>query len=88
LQKEGAVFEIAARNAAGKESEKAKGTVVKVQVNITANEYHLGIDSFITGTSDSTVTKVKVLVDGTILRQTATSDGAYSIYAKDVVKDA
>ncbi|WP_241677774.1 immunoglobulin-like domain-containing protein, partial [Bacillus cereus] len=88
LQKEGSVFEIAARNAAGKESEKVKGTVAKVKVNITANEYHLGIDNSITGTSDSGITKVKVVVDDTILRQAVTSDGAYSIYAKDIVKGA
>ncbi|PER34843.1 hypothetical protein COL26_31450, partial [Bacillus thuringiensis] len=85
LQKIGNTFEIAAIDAEGHESEKTKGTVVGF---ITANEYRLGIDKFVTGKIGLTTTKVKIVVDGVELRQTATSNGTYEIYAEDLIKNA
>ncbi|EJQ43726.1 hypothetical protein IEQ_05054, partial [Bacillus cereus BAG6X1-2] len=88
LQKEGTVFEIAARDAAGTESQRSKGTVQGKKVDMTAKVFQLGIDEYIEGTVGESVQKMKVLVDGEALRQTMVVDGTYKIYAKDLVKDA
>ncbi|MGH0590628.1 Ig-like domain-containing protein, partial [Bacillus mycoides] len=86
LQKEGAEFEIAARDAAGTESVRTKGIVKALPATLTVNEYQIGTDN-ITGTASPSITKVKILVDGDIIRQTSTNEGSFAIYARDIVKD-
>ncbi|MES5896820.1 Ig-like domain-containing protein [Bacillus cereus group sp. RP43] len=88
LQKEGAVFEIAARDVAGTESKKTQGTVLGVEATMTAKSFHLGTDNYIEGTVSATIQKVKIIVDGELLRQTTVENGTYKIYARDLVKDA
>ncbi|MES5896838.1 Ig-like domain-containing protein [Bacillus cereus group sp. RP43] len=88
LQKEGAVFEIAARDVAGTESKKTQGTVLGVEATMTAKAFHLGTDNYIDGTVSATIQKVKIIVDGEVLRQTTVENGTYKIYARDLVKDA
>ncbi|MFJ8120014.1 immunoglobulin-like domain-containing protein [Bacillus mycoides] len=49
----------------------------------------MGTDDYIEGTINTTsIQKVKIVVDGEVLRQTTTINGAYKIYARDLVKGA
>ncbi|PHA05920.1 hypothetical protein COE70_33735, partial [Bacillus cereus] len=84
LRTAGNTFEIAAIDADGQVGKKATGIVTE---RMDSNVFILGTDQFVTGTISSSVTKVKIVVDGQVLRQTATIDGTYKIYAEDLITD-
>ncbi|CAM4104596.1 Ig-like domain-containing protein [Listeria booriae] len=54
--------------------------------NVTANQYNIFSGENVTGTADAAVTRVKLVVNGTDVRTTATSGGSYAIYAQDQIK--
>ncbi|EOA2660226.1 immunoglobulin-like domain-containing protein [Listeria monocytogenes] len=54
--------------------------------NLTANEYNLAKDENVTGTSDTGITRVQLVVNDVVVRATATANGSYAIYAEDQIK--
>ncbi|MFJ8119850.1 Ig-like domain-containing protein, partial [Bacillus mycoides] len=86
LQKEGAVFEIAARDAKGIEGQRTKGTVLADHrpEAPTINEYYT-TDDYARGVAKG-ASKVAIYVDGKLVRTAGVNeDGTYVIYTGDVV---
>lgn len=91
LRTAGNTFQIAAVDANGIIGSMTKGTVLvdnRVDSKLTANDYNLAVDQSVTGEAGKDITRVKIYVNGELKRQTNVADGAYSIYAKDVITKA
>ncbi|MBC1826631.1 hypothetical protein HCI96_05675 [Listeria seeligeri] len=64
------------------------GTVLldnRVATKLTANIYNLASDQTVSRQADTDIACVKIYVNGELKRQTNVVDGAYGIYAKDVI---
>ncbi|MFJ8119849.1 Ig-like domain-containing protein, partial [Bacillus mycoides] len=86
LQKEGAVFEIAARDAKGIESQRTQGTVLADQrpAAPTIDDYY-ATDAYAKGKAKG-ASRVAVYADGKFVRTTSVNeDGTYRIYTGDIV---
>ncbi|MBC2195758.1 immunoglobulin-like domain-containing protein [Listeria booriae] len=85
----GNTFQIAAVDASNNIGTKATGTVKKddrAAYKLTANDYNIATDETVKGTAGSSITRVKIEVDGVIKRQTTVgADGSYAIYAADAI---
>ncbi|EEO3343509.1 hypothetical protein G5799_002712 [Listeria monocytogenes] len=91
LRTAGDTFQIAAIDANGIIGSMTKGTVLvdnRVDSKLTANDYNLAVDQSVTGEAGIDITRVKIYVNGELKRQTNVVDGAYGIYAKDVITKA
>ncbi|EAC3456743.1 hypothetical protein ARX99_14320 [Listeria monocytogenes] len=91
LRTAGNTFQIAAVDANGIIGSMTKGTVLvdnRVDSKLTANDYNLAVDQSVTGEAGKDITRVKIYVNGELKRQTNVVDGAYGIYAKDVITKA
>ncbi|MBC1794020.1 Ig-like domain-containing protein [Listeria booriae] len=84
-------FQIASVDAKGTIGNMATATVQtdnRVAYKLTATEYNMATDQNVSGTAGSSITRVKIFVNGDVKRQTSVADGAYAIYAKDVITSA
>ena len=85
--KAGDKFEIAGIAADGTIGPKTSATVLEnnpEKYGVTAENYILGSNT-INGTAKSGIARVKLFVNGHVVRQTAVENGEYSIWASDVV---
>ncbi|MBC2117882.1 Ig-like domain-containing protein [Listeria booriae] len=84
-------FQIASVDAKGTIGNMATATVQtdnRVAYKLTATEYNMATDQNVSGTAGSSITRVKIFVNGDVKRQTSVANGAYAIYAKDVITSA
>ncbi|STY34603.1 immunoglobulin-like domain-containing protein [Listeria fleischmannii] len=73
----------------GKELDRAKVNVNKPTAGtITANDFTIGSDSYVTGTYTGDVTKIKLIINGTEQQTIAVSASPYKYYAKDKILNA
>ncbi|MBM5677953.1 immunoglobulin-like domain-containing protein [Listeria seeligeri] len=88
LSTAGNTFQIAAVDANGIIGSMATGTVLvdnRVATKLTADSYNLASDQTVSGQAGTDIARVKIYVNGELKRQTNVVDGAYGIYAKDVI---
>ncbi|EDN8189252.1 hypothetical protein GSY37_14700 [Listeria monocytogenes] len=88
LRTAGNTFQIAAVDVNGIIGSMSTGTVLvdnRVNSKLTANGYNLAVDQNVTGDAGKDIARVKIYVNGELKRQTNVVDGAYGIYAKDVI---
>ncbi|MBC1318412.1 immunoglobulin-like domain-containing protein, partial [Listeria booriae] len=87
----GNTFQVAAVDASGNIGTKATATVKtddRAAYKLTASDYNIATDESVVGTAGSSITRVKIEVDGVVQRQTSVgADGNYAIYAKDLIKN-
>ncbi|MBC2161739.1 Ig-like domain-containing protein [Listeria booriae] len=84
-------FQIASVDAKGTIGNMATATVQadnRVSYQLTATGFNMATDQNVSGTAGSGITRVKIFVNGDVKRQTSVADGAYGIYAKDVITSA
>ncbi|MBC2322038.1 Ig-like domain-containing protein [Listeria booriae] len=84
-------FQIASVDAKGTIGNMATATVQtdnRVAYKLTATEYNMATDQNVSGTAGSSITRVKIFVNGDVKRQTSVAGGVYAIYAKDVITSA
>ncbi|MBC2241586.1 Ig-like domain-containing protein [Listeria booriae] len=84
-------FQIASVDAKGTIGNMATATVQadnRAAYQLTATGFNTATDQNVSGTAGSSITRVKIFVNGDVKRQTSVADGAYAIYAKDVITSA
>ncbi|MBC2180020.1 hypothetical protein HCJ82_07660 [Listeria booriae] len=84
-------FQIASVDAKGTIGNMATATVQadnRAAYQLTATGFNMATDQNVSGTAGSGITRVKIFVNGDVKRQTSVADGAYAIYAKDVITSA
>ncbi|CAM4182042.1 Bacterial Ig domain-containing protein [Listeria booriae] len=87
----GNTFQIASVDAKGTIGNMATATVQadnRAAYQLTATGFNMATDQNVSGTAGSSITRVKIFVNGDVKRQTSVADGAYAIYAKDVITSA
>ncbi|MDT0112075.1 Ig-like domain-containing protein [Listeria booriae] len=87
----GNTFQIASVDAKGTIGNMATATVQadnRAAYQLTATGFNTATDQNVSGTAGSSITRVKIFVNGDVKRQTSVADGAYAIYAKDVITSA
>ncbi|MDT0112076.1 Ig-like domain-containing protein [Listeria booriae] len=84
----GSTFQLASVDAKGTIGNMATATVQadnRVAYQLTATGYDMAKDQNVSGTAGSSITRVKIFVNGDVKRQTSVANGAYAVYAKDVI---
>ncbi|MBC2205855.1 Ig-like domain-containing protein [Listeria booriae] len=87
----GSTFQLASVDAKGTIGNMVTATVQadnRVAYQLTATGFDMAKDQNVSGTAGSSITRVKIFVNGDVKRQTSVVDGAYAIYAKDVITSA
>ncbi|MBC2022100.1 hypothetical protein HCA81_13680 [Listeria booriae] len=87
----GNTFQIASVDAKGTIGNMATATVQadnRAAYQLTATGFNMATDQNVSGTAGSSITRVKIFVNGDVKRQTSVANGAYAIYAKDVITSA
>ncbi|MBC1554092.1 hypothetical protein HB901_15295 [Listeria booriae] len=87
----GNTFQIASVDAKGTIGNLATATVQadnRAAYQLAATGFNMATDQNVSGTAGSSITRVKIFVNGDVKRQTSVADGAYAIYAKDVITSA
>ncbi|CAD5902962.1 hypothetical protein CMALT394_580001 [Carnobacterium maltaromaticum] len=91
LRTAGKVFQLAAVDAKGTIGTFGNGVVLEndlVSNRLTANEYNIIMDQVVSGETGNNLANVKLYVNGVLKRQVRAVNGAYEVYAKDVVTKA
>ncbi|MDT0112079.1 Ig-like domain-containing protein [Listeria booriae] len=84
-------FQIASVDAKGTIGNMATATVQadnRAAYQLAATGFNMATDQNVSGTAGSSITRVKIFVNGDVKRQTSVADGVYAIYAKDVITSA
>ncbi|MBC1795875.1 hypothetical protein HCA55_04010 [Listeria booriae] len=87
----GNTFQLASVDAKGTIGNMATAAVQadnRVAYQLTATGFNMATDQNVSGTAGSSITRVKIFVNGDVKRQTSVVDGAYAIYAKDIITSA
>ncbi|MBC1575978.1 hypothetical protein HB900_16025 [Listeria booriae] len=87
----GSTFQLASVDAKGTIGNMVTATVQadnRVAYQLTATGFDMAKDQNVSGTAGSSITRVKIFVNGDVKRQTSVANGAYAIYAKDVITSA
>ncbi|MBC2147356.1 Ig-like domain-containing protein [Listeria booriae] len=87
----GSTFQLASVDAKGTIGNMTTATVQadnRVAYQLTATGFDMATDQNVSGTAGSSITRVKIFANGDVKRQTSVANGAYAIYAKDVITSA